>query len=189
MSNDAELIELAGRGDSEAWRKIVERYESSLRATAATFRLSADDVSDAVQLTWLCAYTHIASLRDPSRLGQWLRAITRNQCLAIVTSRHRSRELCTGDWSHWEHRDETCDVEDEVIRQETGNQLKVAIGRLSGREQRLAALLVTEAPSYADVSKRLEMPIGSIGPTRERACKHLRVILEQMDAGLVPQAA
>jgi DNA-directed RNA polymerase specialized sigma24 family protein len=45
-------------------------------------------------------------------------------------------------------------------------------------------LLLTgdDAMSYQELSERLGMPIGSIGPTRARALQKLRVILEEMDA-------
>jgi hypothetical protein len=44
-------------------------------------------------------------------------------------------------------------------------------------------LLATPAPTYEELSEQLGMPIGSIGPTRERALARLR---EDPDvAGLV----
>jgi len=49
------------------------------------------------------------------------------------------------------------------------------VRRLDGRKQLvLDALLRTPDASYVDLSERLRMPVGSIGPTRERALDRLR---------------
>jgi len=49
------------------------------------------------------------------------------------------------------------------------------VRRLDGRKQLvLKALLRTPDASYLDLSERLSMPVGSIGPTRERALDRLR---------------
>ena len=53
-----------------------------------------------------------------------------------------------------------------------------ALARLSDQERRLALLLFSEpSPSYLQVSARLSMPLGTIGPTRGRILKKLRRIL------------
>jgi DNA-directed RNA polymerase specialized sigma24 family protein len=50
-----------------------------------------------------------------------------------------------------------------------------AIADLPDRQRALMqALLDDSDPSYADLSRRLQMPIGSIGPTRARCFDRLR---------------
>ena len=50
-----------------------------------------------------------------------------------------------------------------------------ALGKLSGRDAALLGLLFAEpAPSYAEISAALDMPVGSIGPTRQRTIARLR---------------
>ena len=58
---------------------------------------------------------------------------------------------------------------------ERGAALRAAIGRLTGRQRELLSLLVRRPElSYDEVSSELAMPVGSIGPTRERAFERLR---------------
>ena len=53
-----------------------------------------------------------------------------------------------------------------------------AFGRISDRCQRLLRILTADPPpSYDDISETLEMPIGSIGPTRQRCLDRLRAEL------------
>ena len=62
-----------------------------------------------------------------------------------------------------------------------------AVTALPARSRALMRLLLLEpAPSYAEIASALDMPVGSIGPTRCRCLKALRAQLEH--AG-VPRAA
>jgi len=63
----------------------------------------------------------------------------------------------------------------ETIERERGAHLRAAIARLSGRQRELLTLLVDRPDlSYEEVSQTIGMPVGSIGPTRERAFERLR---------------
>ena len=53
-----------------------------------------------------------------------------------------------------------------------------AVGELQERCQRLLRVLMADPPpAYEEVSAALDMPVGSIGPTRARCLKRLREIL------------
>ena len=53
-----------------------------------------------------------------------------------------------------------------------------AFDRLPARDQALLRLLVADPqPSYQEISAALDMPIGSIGPTRARSLERLRAEL------------
>ena len=53
--------------------------------------------------------------------------------------------------------------------------LRQAVRRLTGR-QRIVLRTLLERPemTYSEISEMLEMPIGSIGPTRDRGLANLR---------------
>ena len=61
--------------------------------------------------------------------------------------------------------------------------MRTAQRRLSRRDQDLLTLLVIEPPlPYTEISRRLGMPIGSIGPTRARCFARLRRELAALEA-------
>jgi DNA-directed RNA polymerase specialized sigma24 family protein len=63
----------------------------------------------------------------------------------------------------------------ELLRAERDAILWGAVGRLHPRDQALLRMLVADpAPSYREISSVLEMPIGSIGPTRGRCLERLQ---------------
>ena len=62
-----------------------------------------------------------------------------------------------------------------AIERERRAALHGAVERLSGRQRvLLTSMLASPAPTYEQLSTRLEMPVGSIGPTRDRALARLR---------------
>ena len=65
------------------------------------------------------------------------------------------------------------DVEETVIRSIGDPALRTAFAKLSERCQLLLRLLLFDA-TYEEISARVEMPIGSIGPTRQRCLEKLR---------------
>ena len=59
-----------------------------------------------------------------------------------------------------------------------------AVGLLQERCQRLLRVIAfDERPDYAHIAQELKMPIGSIGPTRQRCLGKLRALLEGEDRG------
>jgi RNA polymerase sigma factor (sigma-70 family) len=87
--SDAELVSQSIRGDRQAFRQIVERYQSLI--CGLTFAACGDVhlSEDLAQETFLQAWTHLAELKDASRLRSWLCGIARN--LIATDRRKRSR--------------------------------------------------------------------------------------------------
>jgi RNA polymerase sigma factor (sigma-70 family) len=175
---DGELVRRALGGDARAWETIVERHQSLLWWTARQFRLGTDDAADAVQLTWLRCLEHLHQLTDEGALGGWLVTICRRECYRLVARRHGEvllgemgeQQVATG-WDVGGTPD-PCDV---VVRQDERARLRQAIDQLPSRPRAvLTALLTHEDAGYAEVARRLGVPIGSLGPTRNRALARLR---------------
>jgi RNA polymerase sigma factor (sigma-70 family) len=165
------LAHAAARGDSRAWESLVERFTPALRAAARGFRLTPTELDDVVQDTWLAAFRHIGKLQKPESIGSWLLVTARRQALR---SRQRTvREILT---------DEPIDAiapgaapEEIVIAAERRRAVHSAVRRLPLRQRLVVgALLSTPNDSYIHLSSQLAMPIGSIGPTRDRALTRLR---------------
>ncbi len=125
-----------------------------------------------MQRTWLALVEQIHRINEPAAIGGWLAATARNQSLrALDVAR---REVLTAEVEHNDARAGDEDGEQEIGAARTC-AVRAALERVSGRERALLQLLSTEpAPSYARVSARLSMPVGSIGPTRARCIARLR---------------
>jgi RNA polymerase sigma factor (sigma-70 family) len=172
-----ELVAAARGGDQRAWCVIVERHQESLMRAALRWRLGEAAAADVVQQTWLAAIVNIASLREPEALGAWLHAILRRECLRAARP---GREMPTAvvevvGVGRALHGAEPVLPEVEVTRREDARVIAEARDRLGQRDRDLLALTVdTTDVGYREVSRRLGMPIGSIGPTRRRCFARLR---------------
>jgi RNA polymerase sigma factor (sigma-70 family) len=162
--------------DDVAWADLVNRYGGLLRATAAGFRLSPTEAQDAAQTTWLQLVRYAHGVRDPERLGGWLRITMRRTCLSVI--RQRQREVLV-DRPMDDVTDGAPAPDARTLRRERDLALWAAVDRLPNQQRQvIRALFVTAEPSYEEISTRLAIPVGSIGPTRGRALDRLRIALD-----------
>lgn len=171
-----ELVRRIRAEDSSAWRELVDLYEPLLRRLTRQYRLSGQDADDAVQFTWLRCLEHIGQLAHDDRIGAWLATICRRECLRLAT--RGRREVPLGEQAVTRLIDsghEDGDPGVEMARRDEHARLSRAITALPERQRSVLLELVRrEGQSYLDLSQRLGLPVGSIGPTWQRALARLR---------------
>ena len=182
----SELLDRARSGDASAWAGIVDEYSGLLLSVVRGFRLGDAQSADVVQTTWLRLVEHIDQVRDPARLCGWLRTTAFRACLEVL--RERKRELPVDPYDQSSstpdrYGDRDAGRPDErLLRSEREALVRRALADLPERHQVLLGLLVqVPSLSYEQISARLDMPIGSIGPTRARILHRLREALAAAD--------
>lgn len=170
----SELVRAAADGDQDAWNALVERFSGLIWHVTRGHRLRDADASDVVQTVWLRLLESLPRLREPAAVGGWLVTTTRHECLRSL--RRAGRELPDDHIDTVAERASDERGPDALVElAESGELVRRALTRLSLRCQLLLrALAYTPERSYADVSAALDMPIGSIGPTRSRCLNNLR---------------
>jgi RNA polymerase sigma factor (sigma-70 family) len=172
LANVSALVAAAAAGDQEAWNALVARFNGLVWSVARAHRLSPDDASEVVQATWEKLVGHLDRLNDPSAVGAWLATTARNECLK--TLRLSARQVLAPP-EDLEGPAIDAGVDEGLLTSERDAALWRAFGGLDPGCQRLLRLLVADPPpSYLEVSSALDMPIGSIGPTRARCLEKLR---------------
>jgi RNA polymerase sigma factor (sigma-70 family) len=152
----SELVRAAGDGDQRAWEALVGRFNGLVWSVARAHGLSRADAADVCQTAWLRLVEHLHRLRDPERVGTWLASTARHEALEGAGALAESPEA-------------------SALASERNDLLWRAFAELPQRCQRLLRVLMADpAPSYQQVAVALEMPIGSIGPTRGRCLDRLR---------------
>jgi RNA polymerase sigma factor (sigma-70 family) len=173
------LVKRAATGDQSAWDALVARYTNLLWSVARAYRLERTDAADVVQVAWLRLVEHLPTLREPERVGSWLATTVRRECLQLLAARKR-RGAPIDDTVLDNVPDDAVPLDHGLLTTERNAALWSAFARLPERCQKLLrVLMVDPPPSYQDVSASLEMPVGSIGPTRARCLDRLRALISQ----------
>ncbi len=171
----------AAAGDAAAWTALVEGFSGLVWSVARGYRLSHADASDVFQTTWLRLAENLGRIQNPERVGAWLATTARHESLRVA--RGAARLVLTDDLDALDarHADEDSPeqavlaAEQTALDNDRAQRLWRAFGTLPARCQKLLRVLIaTPPPSYAEVAAALDMPVGSIGPTRARCLKQLR---------------
>ncbi|GAA2414031.1 sigma-70 family RNA polymerase sigma factor [Actinomadura vinacea] len=165
----AALMARARGGDGAAWAGLVERYSGLLWSIARSYGLGTADAGDVVQTTWLRLVERIDRIEQPGAVGRWLVVTARRESLRAA--RHASARGDLVADSAVPAPAHTAPEELALARERVA-QVATALQALPRRCQVLLRLFAV-APSYAELAAALEMPVGSIGPTRARCLESL----------------
>jgi RNA polymerase sigma factor (sigma-70 family) len=182
--SDVELLGAAKKGDETAWQEIIARYQSLINAISRRYRLVPHDAHDVSQYVWMQLVDHIHKLRDPRALPGWIAVTTTHRCYEILRAHKRSvtvDPLAIGTFGLVDtdakrmNGDGRSDVDDDLLRAEQRSAVQQGLAELTEGQQQLLRLLVADPPvPYREISRRMNLPTGSIGPTRARLLKKLR---------------
>jgi RNA polymerase sigma factor (sigma-70 family) len=199
----AELVRSAAAGDDRSWEALVREFGGMVWAISRSHRLSDADAADVVQTTWLRLVKHLDGLNDPARVRAWVATTARRECLRVLRAGKRhapldeashvvaSRDIppdealivAERDRTLWRSfsrgRDRDMPPDETLLVAVRDRALWRSFSRLQPTDQALLRLLMADPrPPYQEISAVLEMPIGSIGPTRARALGRLRQELD-----------
>jgi RNA polymerase sigma factor (sigma-70 family) len=170
----AALVDDAARGDQVAWDEIVERYAPLVWSICHRYRLSDSDIEEVGQTVWTGLVGQLGNLREPAALPGWLATTTRRECLRTLRENPRFVFMETEPDDQFRPADETA-IEQAILSTERNAALTEALAGLPEGDQQLLSLLLAEPPlSYPEISARLGIPVGSIGPRRGRCLNRLR---------------
>ena len=168
------VVTRARDGDKQAWDELVDQYAPLIWSICRRYRLGRADADDVGQSVWLQLVGHLGSLRNPAALPGWLATTTQRQCGRVLRA---ARKEAPGPWPDAAYIAVTVPdaVESGLLRAERHAALREAFAHLPTGSRQLISLLLQDPPvPYAEISARLGIPIGSIGPTRARCLRQLR---------------
>jgi hypothetical protein len=82
---DSDVVSAIVAGNPDGLAEAYERYAAPLYAYCLLM-LPEPDAADAVRDTFVIAASRLDGLRDPGRLGPWLHAVARNECLRRLSA-------------------------------------------------------------------------------------------------------
>lgn len=176
------LVARARQGEQDAWHELVRRYTPLLSSVARGYRLNDADAADAVQMTWLRCVEHLDRIYAPDLLRAWLLTTCRRQCLRLVRLRSRTvpadPTVSEGVLGRLKDSDRGSDPVETLLRGESRHVLRQSVATLPTRPRQVIDALFTATGRcrrpYKEIAAALELPVGSLGPTRQRALDLLR---------------
>ena len=168
------LLAAAAAGDQASWNRLVDRFFPLVLSIVRRYRLQGADAEDVSQTVWLRLVEKLGDIREPQALAGWIATTTRHECLHVIRRRRGVSLVDPTDHALPDDPDGPT-VETRLLEAERHEALLAGLAELPDRQRSLLLLLLEDPPpSYEEVSARLGVPIGSIGPTRARALARLR---------------
>ncbi len=178
-----ELLRMAVDGNRDAWELLMIRFGPAVSAMISSYRLQEADALDVAQRTWMQMFENHHKIREPEALGGWLRTTAKRECIRILREQQRVGPL--HDMGIVERPDAAVDVEKHVVEADMVRQVRGLLRTLPARSVTLICLLFQDdPPGYSELAANTGIPIGSIGPTRARALRRLRLLIDGEPARL-----
>ena len=176
---DEALVAAIREGDADAWRELVLRYETLVMSIPLRMGLSHEDAEEVFQSTWRTLFQHVQSIRDPGRVVFWVRTTARREAWRKGQERSVDAMSDSDLDALTTSSDDGLDPAEELDRRDMNRTVLVGLEQLDPRCRLLLTRLFLDqpTPAYADLGAELEIPIGSIGPTRIRCLEKLAEIL------------
>jgi RNA polymerase sigma factor (sigma-70 family) len=169
-----ELVEACRAGDEWAWAELVRACTPLVLAVARSFGLRGADCEDVSQMTWVRVYENIGSLRDAAKVSTWIATTARRESMRLMA--RTDRQVPVGDGAAFGESVDPAATPEELAIARSDDMLAASAFRLLPRQhQKLLGMLIAEPPmSYDQISDALDIPRGSIGPTRARILHSMR---------------
>jgi RNA polymerase sigma factor (sigma-70 family) len=190
VAGDDRLVEQVRAGSQQAFEVVYDRHHRGILSFARHMLGSQHDAEDAVQHTFMAAYSALLESEGEVQLRPWLYAIARNRCLSVIRAR---RELPA------ERIEETATegLAEQVQQRDELRDMLRDLGRLP--EEQRAALVLSElgALGHEEIAQVVGCPTQRVKAlvfqarsslqqsreARETSCREIRELLSTLRGG------
>ena len=162
--SDEKLILRFQEGDINAYNELVKRYKDRLFNFVLRYFNNAEQAEDVVQDTLIKLYTHASYYKNIAKFSTWIFTIAKNNALTELRKNKRKQTD-----SLWTEDGKVIDINSKEESLESKVQNEIAIDQLNKfldeipENFRMAVVLRDfQELSYEEISKILEIPIGTI---------------------------
>ena len=176
---DEVLISRVVRGDNHAATDLIMRYQDKIFNFSMRFLNNRDDAFDVTQETLLRMIRSAVQFRGESKFSTWLFSIAANLARDKIKARKIFIEISNDD-DEGEIIDfpSKYDLEEAVITKIDGQTLIDAIGELPVKLKEVLILCDISGFKYEEISKIVNIPIGTVKSRINRAREQMLKILK-----------
>ena len=184
--DDAALVERCRRGDATAWAALVRRYQRLVYAVVMRAGFDEHGAADVFQTVFSRLIEHLPRLTQPERLQAWIVTTAKREALRTREIGRRTVSMTRDEDDDTPGLEDTVAddaplAEDALSELQQLHRLRQGMDRLDERCRDLLLLVFRdedEKLGYDEVARRMNMPTGSLGPTRARCLDKLRRLVE-----------
>ncbi len=172
--SDEELIKAVLRGNTEAFRELVKRYEPRIAATIIGMLGQCPEAEDVGQETFIRFYKNLRNFRGDSSVGTYLTRIAINLSLNEIKRRKRRQTFFKRE------SNEVCNIPDEKTSRAYDDEKELvhwAIQKLEPKFRTVIILRLIDGYSTSETAEILGLPLGTVLSRLARAQQKLKEIL------------
>ena len=183
---DEELVRLSARGDKEAYRVLVEKYQARAFGLALGILKNKEDAEDVLQESFVKAYLSIPQFKGDSAFYTWFYRIVVNMAIDLKRKKGRSG----GDPKELNEEIENGDVglgeiggfgpQEALLRKETATQIQQALNELSPEHRTVIVLREVDGLSYEEIADVVQVSRGTVMSRLHYARKRVQQALQRL---------
>jgi len=181
---DDEVIEQVKNGDNDAFAILVKKYQKGIYRL--TYRMTNDHFTadELAMETFVRAYKSIKRFRRGANFFNWVYTIAVRLCLNFIKKEKRRVDVDPSNIdSYVVRRKQEDGLLEKIIEKETKEKIRETIQKLPMKLRAVLLLKVDEELPYAEISKILRIPTGTVmsrlNRARERLKKSMRTYLKE----------
>lgn len=179
--SDFRLVEIARKGDKDAFRRIVERHEAAVAAVVVGMLGAGDEADDVGQETFVRFYRSLSKFRGDAALRTYLSRIAMNLSLNALKRRKREAgrtQRLESEPNARAFADPQMGPQRRLERDETQQAVRAAIAGLDEKHRSVVSLRMIQGMSTKEAAEVLGLPEGTVLSRLSRAMKKLETELE-----------
>lgn len=181
MRSDDEIIHLCQQGRSEGFALLLDLYQNRVYRRAYSFLHDKEDALDATQDVFVRVLKAIGHFELGNPIWPWLRQITTNICLNRIRDKRSRPETVSFDeaWDQMDTDGGEGNPEHRALDAWEYMQLEQALGQLPPLHRMVVVLRHQEELSYEEISRAMNLPLGTVKTYLFRARRALREAMER----------
>lgn len=162
--SDEKLILRFQEGDINAYNELVKRYKDRLLNFVLRYFNNVEQAEDVVQDTLIKLYTHASYYKNVAKFSTWIFTIAKNNALTELRKNKRKKtdSLWTDDGQVIDINSKDESLDSKVQNEIAIDQLNKFLDEIPENFRMAVVLRDFQELSYEEISKILEIPIGTI---------------------------
>jgi len=182
-NTDYYLVKAAMNGDDQAYAELLGRYKDSIYYMLLKMVNSSIDAEDLTIEAFSKAFKNIEQYSPKFAFSTWLFKIATNNCIDFLRKKRCTTVSIDNEMSNinsgsdLSFKSKTLNPEEALMKEQKHIVIREIVQKLKPRYKRLVELRYFEELSYEEISKELDIPLGTVKAQLFRSKELLQNIL------------